>query len=143
MLSNEETQNYGSRLTDEIILLFFTVNPLRITRIETDEEFSELANGVEIDLIPIIADAEKAYVKILNSEYNTVKYDSYPKGSDGLYDTGLTRYGYLIGEDISLITEAETIEGKYISETVGWPSTQDFIFINGDEATFIKANEQT
>ena len=143
VLSNEEIKNYGSRLTDEIILLFFTVNPLRITQVETDEEFSELANGVEIDLIPIVADAEKAYVKVLNSEYNTVKYDAYPKGSDGLYDTGLKRYGYLIGEDISLITETETIEGKYISEAVGWPSTQDFIFINGDEVTFIKANDQT
>jgi len=143
VLSNEETKNYGSRLTDEIVLLFFTVNPLQITQIETDEEVSELVNGVEIDLIPIIADAEKAYVKILNSEYNTVKYDGYPKGSDGLYDSGLRRYGYLIGEDISIITETETIEGKYISDTVGWPSTQDFIFIHGDEVTFIKAKEQT
>jgi hypothetical protein len=119
------------------------VNPLRITQIETEEEFSELANGIESDPIQITADAEKAYVKILNSEYNTVKYDAYPKGSDGLYDTGLSNYGYLIGEDISLVTNTETIEGKYISEDAGWSSTQDFIFIQGDEVTFIKANDQT
>lgn len=142
VLSNEEVKTDGSRLTDEVILLFFTVNPLQITQIETDEEFSELANGVEIDLIPIVADAEKAYVKILNSEYNTVKYNGYPKGSDGLYNTGLTRYGYLIGEDISIITDTDTIEGKHISDSVGWPSTMDFIFICGDEVTLIKAKEQ-
>ncbi len=63
---------------------FSSLNPLQVTRLETDEEISGLTNNVEIDLIPIVADAEKAYVKILNSEYNTVKYNSYPKGSDGL-----------------------------------------------------------
>jgi len=142
VLSNEEAKNYGSRLTDEVYFLFFKVNPMQITQIETDEEMSELVNGVEVDLIPIVADAEKAYVKILNSKYNTVKYNSYPKGSDGLYDTGLTRYGYVIGEDISLITDSESIEGKHISESVGWPSTMDFIYICGDEVTLIKSKEQ-
>ncbi|MGO9116932.1 MAG: hypothetical protein ACLQPD_04895 [Desulfomonilaceae bacterium] len=135
VLSNEIPETQGSRLTDEIILLFFTIDAVRITVMETYHEIDDWSEE-DVDLVPIIADAEKAFVKILNASYNTVKYDGYPRSMDGLYGTGLTRYLYVIGEDISLETDSGTIAGGFISDEV-WPDS-DTICIEGDNVTLEK-----
>jgi len=101
ILSNENPINEGSRITDEIILLFFSVNPLRINIYDSDSDFEGILQD-KIDKNPIISDAEKAYVNILNTKYNKVKFKEYPKGRDGLYDSELSNYSYIIGEDILL-----------------------------------------
>jgi hypothetical protein len=139
VLSNEDTKNYGSRLTDEIILFFFEIEPLLMTVIETEEEINEMVNGIQFDNIRIIADAEKALLHILEAKYNEVTFSDYPKGIDGLYNTGLKRYGYFIQEDISFITDTAKIRGKFESHTI--PKVVDLIMIEGDEVQFIKSEE--
>lgn len=137
ILSNESPKSHGSRVTDEIVLLFFRIAPLRVTTIESEEDINELVNGVVFDKQRIIADAEKAFVHILESKYNTIRFSEYPKGTDGLYDTGLKRYGYVIGEDISFITDSQDIVGSCSSDKK-LPKHADLILSEGDHVSLIK-----
>lgn len=132
ILSMEITNSKEFSLSDEINLLFFRVEPIRIS-IWQDESAEEFLDNT-IDYFSIIADAEKALVSSLNSKYNTIRFNDYPKGTDGLYNTGLKRYGYLIGENITLVTDSEIIKGDKINEyTFG--NKADMIFIEGDKTS--------
>jgi len=142
ILSNENSLTYGSRLTDEIILFFFRIEPLRASIIETEEDINELVNGFNFDMPKIVADAEKAYIHIVESKYNTVKYKNYPQGKDGLYNSGLTRYGYAIGEDITFITDTQEIVGGYNPRTQ-FADNADLILVEGEDVSFIKVSEQS
>jgi hypothetical protein len=137
ILSYENTFTEQSRLTDEIVLFFFKVDSLRSSIIETEEDINEMINGVTFDQIKIVADAEKAYIKIIDSKYNTVKYPNYPKGTDGLYDSGLYRYGYALGEDITFVTDHAEIHGKYAGEN-SFFSNADLILIEDDKVSLLK-----
>lgn len=137
ILSNESSLTFGSRLNDEIILFFFKIEPLRMSIIETDADIDELIEGVTFNKNQIVADAEKAYIHMVESKYNTVKYKNYPLGDDGLYNTGLTRYGYAIGEDITLITDTQEIVGEYDHRTQ-FAGKADLIFVEGDQVSLIK-----
>lgn len=134
ILSNENTKRFGSRLTDEMILLFFRVEPLRFNILMEGDDLDLSGN---IDISPIVSDAEKAFVKISNAEYNIIKYKNYPRGKDGLYNTGLNRYGFVIGEDITLTTDSVSIVGTNISET-HWGKNGDLIYVNGDNVSLEK-----
>ena len=96
-----------------------------------------MINGIYFDRIQIIADAEKAFVHILESKYNTIKFSEYPKGIDGLYKSGLKRYGYVIGEDISFVTDSQEIVGGYCSDEK-ISETADLILIEGDNVALRK-----
>jgi len=37
----------------------------------------------------VVADSEKAFVKLMKTKYNEVKYEKYPYGTYGLYTAGL------------------------------------------------------
>ena len=65
------------------------------------------------------------------------EYLKHLEGTDGLYDTGLRRYGYVIGEDISFITESQNIVGDY-SSNEKLPEQADLILIEGDNVTLRK-----
>ncbi len=136
ILANEESETESSRLTDEMILLFFRVNPLRISIIENPEDFGKDHESLNSDRL--IADAEKALIHILKSSYNEIKYAQFPKSTDGLYGCGLTRYGYVIGEDIILRTEEANIRGRLWNESE-LPENADLILIENDKVTLLKA----
>ena len=139
ILSMENTNSKEFSLSDEINLLFFRVEPIRISTWE-DESVEEFFDNT-IDYLSIIADAEKALVSSLNSKYNTIKFKNYPKGKDGLYDAGLKRYGYLIGENITLITNNEIIKGDKFNE-YNLANKADVIFIEGDETSIERYSDE-
>lgn len=136
ILSNENSIASQSRLTDELILLFFKIEPLEI-QVYDEKNIDDFLYGMNIDNKKIIADAEKAFIQVLDSKYNTVKYKNYPKGEDGLYNEGLTRYGYILGESMTLITDKEKIRGDTISKYTFYESA-DMIMIEDDEVTIVK-----
>lgn len=137
ILSNESPRAYSSRVTDETILFFFRVEPFQIHQLETDKDFEEFALGTSFDNSKIIADAEKAFVYLLDSKYNAIKYKQYPKGKDGLYNSGLKRYGYTLSEDITFITDTESISGCFAPEG-RIADKSDLILVEGDEVQFYK-----
>lgn len=136
ILSNENSIASQSRLTDELILLFFKIEPLEI-QVYDEKDTDDFLHGINIDNKKIIADAEKAFIQVLDSKYNTEKYKNYPKGKDGLYNEGLTRYSYIIGESMTLITDKEKIRGDSSSEYTFYESA-DMIMVEDDEVTIVK-----
>jgi hypothetical protein len=133
ILTNETQIASNARLTDEIFIFFFDVEDIGITQFGADDEFvPPTVTSKEL----LIADAEKAFVKILDSKYNEVKYENYPLGGDGLYGRGFDRYGYIIDEDIEIVTATCSIRGvhNYLFNQSIHP---DFIYINGDEVSLI------
>lgn len=106
ILSRENAMTQGASVTDELVLLLFSVDSQHIST-WTEEGFPARPPKPAI-----VADAEKAFVHTLAPEYNREKYRNYPLGRDGLFGAGLLRYAYVIGEDIQLRTEVATFRGS-------------------------------
>jgi len=143
ILSSENPFYPQSRLTDEIILFFFRIHTLRINQYEF-HEYEELIANQKVDYddkIRIVSDAEKAFINILNTNYNTVKYDEYPFSKDGLYQDKIDRYGYFLGEEITFITDNNYIIGEYTPYEFGLKNKADFIFIEGEKVELVRISE--
>ena len=129
ILSNEYPHNKGSRLTGEIILFFFDINSLEIKQYLYPTDFNELGKNELEDRIRIVKDAEKAFVKILDTNYNEVKFKNYPNYADTLINSTVERYSFSINENIEFITDKTMIFGA--RENYGMSKDQaDFIFID-------------
>ena len=137
ILSNESQLTPTARLTDEIYIFFFDIEGIQISHFEFDDEFDFTATAIDKDWL--VADAEKAFVKILDSKYNEEKYENYPAGVDGLFGKGFDRYGYIIDEDIEFKTERRSFRGvhDYFSNPSVHP---DFIFTQGEKVEVIDHN---
>jgi hypothetical protein len=146
VLSNETSVNESSRLTDEIVLFFFKIDPLHIKMLGCENELDSYLDEIIYSKVPeylkVVADAEKAFVKVLQSEYNSQRFNSYPKGTDGLYDAGMIRYGYVINEDIEFTTDDDTMRGRYFMDNLMLMNDADLIFIIGDHVELVKWNNK-
>ncbi|ODR99359.1 hypothetical protein AUC68_05150 [Methyloceanibacter methanicus] len=135
ILAHEPQRYPGARVTDETFLFAFRVEPLLLQTFDPDHDFTEEDFMRQPDEKRVLADVEKAFVSLLKPQYNIIKYGNYPKGSDGLYGTGIDRYGYLIGERIAFNTAHGRIRGAY--DPRGMISNEaDFIFVDGDKVSF-------
>jgi hypothetical protein len=130
ILSNENTFDRNTRLTDEIMLLFFKIEPFRI------QIFNDTIDD-NLNYTRLIADAEKAFISILNSDYNKIKYKDYPKTIDGLYNDNLTGYSYLLGNPLTLVTSDTIITGDMFSEYNLMCDNADRIMIQGNNVELI------
>lgn len=131
ILGNEPQRYPGARVTDEIYLFLFNVQPLIMTTFELDHDFENEDFSGAYDQKRIVADAEKAFVSLLKPEYNVVKFASYPKGADGLYGSDFVRYGYVICEAISFNTAHGRIRGSRDVATGFITNDADSIFVEG------------
>ena len=143
ILSNESPFHGNSRVTDEIVLFFFQISTLQINQYELDESdlIVENLNKKYDNRQRIIADAEKALIKILDTPYNIVKYVGYPRSIDGLFDEGIDRYGYFIGEEIEFNTDNNRIVGEYTPYEIGLRNKADLIFIEGEKVYLVRISE--
>lgn len=126
ILSKEMPLQYGTVPSHEITLLLFRINSFE--NFEILGNFEDMQNldkiisedGVndlfELKAPPkeknIFLDAEKAFVKLLNPEYNKIKFKSYPKSDDGLYNQDYDVFSYKLREDIILICNDVEIFGS-------------------------------
>lgn len=131
ILSNEKQRYPGARVTDEIFLFLFRIEPLFITTFGVE---SEIDLDFNYDHKKIVADAEKAFVSLLQPSYNTVKFKNYPKGADGLFNSKLDRYVYSIGEAITFNTPHGKIKGNRGVHSGGLTNKADFIFVDKDSS---------
>lgn len=134
ILCNEPQRYPGARVTDEIYLLLFNVQPLIMTTFEPDHDFENEDFSGAYDHKRIVADAEKAFVSLLKPEYNVVKFASYPKGADGLYGSDLVRYGYAICDAVAFNTAHGRIRGSRDAATGFITNDADSIFVEGNTA---------
>lgn len=134
ILSNEYPHNKGSRVTDEIILFFFDIDSLEIKQYLYPTDFNELGKNELEDRIRIVEDAEKAFVKILDTNYNEVKFKNYPNYVNTLMNSTVERYSFSINENIEFITDKTTIFGA--RENYGMSKDQaDFILIDKETSS--------
>lgn len=138
ILSNEPQISAGARVTDETYLFFFTVSPLFFRVFDTDEDFKSALREPGFAHTRNIADAEKAFINILQAKYNDVRYKNYPQSTDGLYGLGLTTYAYVIAEDVQFQTQTTAIKGGYAP---GLPCSNeaDAIEIQSDSVSLVTA----
>lgn len=123
------------KANDLMILPFYVEN--EVITLLNDESFKkELMNSL-IGQFPfsnqnIILDAEKALVNALSPKYNKVKFKSYPKSKDGLYNKKLSLINYSIREDIILRYGENYIRGdvKGLNLTVLSVDGNDFQIVD-------------
>lgn len=147
ILSNETQITPTARLTDELMIFMFNVEDLQIV-LMGQEDLNMTDLDYEIHPLPpaqLATDAEKAFIKILKSEYNLERYENYPKSSDGLFNSGFTRYGFVLNECYSFKTETTTIKGAryYDFNRADQP---DLILVEGETVRLIKtdtSNQET
>ena len=133
ILSNENTKDKEARMTDEMMILMFEVKWFNINTMNSIEDIDGLLNYTD-DEEAIVADAEKAFVSMLDSKYNKIKFKQYPKGMDGLYHKGLQGYIYAINYDMTIFTKKASFNGKY-----GDFINRDAILVQDNDAALIKA----
>ena len=127
ILANEPQRYPGARVTDEIFLFLFRLEPIFVTTFGAD---CDIDLNFEYDHKKVVADAEKAFVSLLKPSYNKTQFKQYPKGKDGLFDSKLDRYTYSIGENITFNTPHGVIHGGRDNVFGGLTNTADFIFVD-------------
>jgi hypothetical protein len=138
ILSSEHARAPGARPSDEIFLFMFKAEPLIMTTFDLDHEFTDEDLAGAYDAKRIVADAEKAFVHLLDPPYNREKFINYPKGKDGLFGQGYRRYGYVIGEQMAFDTPNGRVRGGV--DQFGMISNDaDAIFVEGETVTLYTA----
>ncbi|NDV45272.1 hypothetical protein [Flagellimonas sediminis] len=133
-MSNEFPQNFGSRITDEIVLFFFDIKSLEIKQYQYPTDFNEIGKNELENRLRIFKDAERAFVRILDTDYNEVKFKNYPNYMNSLFNSTVERYSFSINEDIEFVTDKTTIYGD--RDLYGLTGAYaDFIFVNKDDGT--------
>ena len=140
ILTNEPQRHPHSRVSDETYLLFFTIRTFGVQTFGPGDDMSEVGVDFTSDRKRIVADAEKAFIKLLDPRYNYQKYAAYPRSVDGLYDSGLRSYAYVIDEDIVLDTGTATIKGAH-DPLHGVSNNADGIFIQGEDVRLIAGRD--
>lgn len=121
----------GNRVSDEIILFTFDIEPLIIQSWGAEHDDPDMDQMITtFDLNRSVADAEKAFISMLRPQYNKVIYGQYPKGEDGLYDAGFDIYQYFLNENITFNTPSGVFAGK--RDVSGFGFEGDAITVQGD-----------
>lgn len=137
ILANEPQRFPGARVSDEIYLFFLHPSTLYIRTIGEDWTPGERPPDRRV-----VADIEKAFISQLRPGYNGVRYQLYPRGRDGLFGTGLDRYGYAIAEDLVFRTPTGEFRGARDFAT-GLSDRGDLLFIEGDEVLILRFDDET
>jgi hypothetical protein len=133
ILSNETQYVPAARLTDEIYLFFFQSDSLFIRAFDEVDDFSSFGAPMPFTEKQASADAEKAFSKLLQPEYNTVRFKTFPRGKNGLYEAGLARYAHVIGEDITFKTPTAQFRGSSFDDLLLNRAPGDAILVTGEE----------
>jgi hypothetical protein len=121
ILTNERQMRPEARLTDEVTLFLLDVEPLMVGILDPegceDDDFEAFSHMLTGDPLPekrrIVADVEKALIRLIDPAYNVQKYASFPASDDGLSEEGFRRYGYYLDEDIEFTTAGATLFGSH------------------------------
>lgn len=123
------------KANDLMILPFYVEN--EVITLLNDESFEkELMNSLigqfSFSNQNIILDAEKALINALSPKYNKIKFKSYPKSKDGLYNKKVSLTKYSIHENIILQYGENYIHGdvKGINPTILYVDGKDFQIVN-------------
>lgn len=144
ILGGQYPMSPGSRVTDEVFLFAFDIDHFELRTLDEEDALTtRTPDEASARDRAVTADAEKAFITLLRPEYNRQKYNKYPMGSDGLFSSGLTSYGYVINENITFTTSSLCLigatkpiwsDGHHV-HTSG--DGADVIVIRGDEVVVV------
>ena len=113
ILGAEFPRRVGARVSDEIVFFAFDIVHFRMrTMTESLGFLPSDADTVKAHDRAVTADAEKAFIKLLDPAYNKVKYQQYPRGADGLFAEGLSSYGYFLNQNLTFVTDTGELYGS-------------------------------
>jgi hypothetical protein len=123
-----------------MILFPFRIEPSQFKTIESADDLTDTSEEAwAAHSKKVVVDAEKAFVKLLDPQYNKVKYKQYPVSSDGLWDHGYTGYGFTLAENITFTTPAGTLVGSIDPSLRGLPDNHaDMLMVQSDDVTLVK-----
>ena len=139
ILGNEYPIRSTSRVTDEMFLFAWATDPVVLRTIENEDDLVDSHNqDWDAHYRAVIADAEKAFVHLLNPEYNTVKFENYPQGKDGLSSYGYAGYSFVLAENITFQGSTQSMYGGWLG-IANLPSKDaDIIVTTGDTVQLYK-----
>lgn len=147
ILSQERQKVREAALTDELCLFLFRHETLRIdSALFEDADFEKVAAlavaGEEALLRHrVLADVEKAFIKLMDPKYNDVKYAGFPRSRDGLWGQEVHRYGYSLDETIAFRTDSVEIVGSHGGWMAGYDEpgdNGDLLFVAGEDVQLLK-----
>jgi hypothetical protein len=126
IISKEFPLQFGSLPTHEITLLLFSINAAENFEIigsflNPQKLGKSLGKTITTTLFnlkafpedrDIFVDAEKVFVKLLDPDYNIIKFKSYPKSKDGLYKEKYDVFSYKLRDNIILVCNGVEILGS-------------------------------
>ena len=142
ILGNEHPKRTGARITDELFIFLFTFENMQIASVGPEGDIDAFADLVASPkMVPdsqLAKDCEKAFIKVLDTKYNRVKYKDYPKSEDGIDWTKFVFGSYGIKERISFNVPGETFNCRKI-DVHGhvWPKG-DIIAIENESVILVK-----
>lgn len=137
ILTNEYPRSSGARVSDEMILFPFKVEPVQFRTLGPEDELMMTdARTLRAYRKRVVADVEKAFIKMLDPQYNIVKYKNYPRSRDGLWAHGYHRYGFILAENITFTTPSARFVGSIDPAMRGMVDNYaDMLMVEGQTVT--------
>ncbi|MBI1948223.1 MAG: hypothetical protein HYS27_21215 [Deltaproteobacteria bacterium] len=140
----------GARVSDEVHFMFFEVSEISSDVFADDDNVEAMVQRMLNPSGPsreqLIADVEKAFVSVLKTKYNTIKYAHYPKGVHGLGSLNLDAFAYVIDEDITFTVGDASMRGAFgalPNATTTPRGPVDAIVVDGGKVTLARQEEQS
>ncbi|ANZ99333.1 hypothetical protein BFC22_04085 [Carnobacterium divergens] len=107
ILTNAKNSGVNSRVSDELMIFFFDVDFQSINIIDSECNLSDIGYSPKKERV--INDVEKAFINIMEPEYNKQMYKKYPLSTDGLFskDENIQKCSYKINENIVFTTDKQ------------------------------------
>lgn len=147
ILTNEWQIRAEARVSDELYFFLFEIEPLQIQMWGPEDEITDeqvqrlFAPDMGLPQTNLVCDVEKAFIRMLDTKYNDVKYTNYPRVEGGVFDLGFDSYAYVIAEDITFEVQGQRVDGGY---QYGLPSSNeaDIVMVRGDDVSLIDVSEE-
>lgn len=147
ILTNEWQIRAEARVSDELYFFLFDIDPLLIQMWGPEDEITDqemerlLSHNSGLPQDNLVCDVEKAFIRMLDTKYNDVKYQNYPRVEGGVFDLGFDSYAYAIAEDIRFEVQGQFVDGGY---HFAMPASNDadIILVKGDEVSLIDVSKE-
>lgn len=141
ILSTEWPYREGSRVTDELILFPFRVEPTTFRTLGHGDVLGDTSESSwETYRRRVVADAEKAFVHLLDPKYNIEKFANYPRSADGLWGGEHQRYGYMVAENLSFLTARGEFRGSWNARRSMVDDSAHMILVADESVSIFEGN---
>lgn len=117
ILGIEPTANRDSHISDELVILIFDFEEMRMTtfgKLDPDWDFSKVLNDSLLAETEISAEAERVFVNFMKTKYNEVRFTSYPKQQTPAFkEKQFEICSFYIDENITLISNGVEFKGSH------------------------------